>query len=73
MKYTRSNKPLFLFLGVLWLSLIAWSIFHAVGSYRFNHHLGRPLMVVGCMTAFLAFWGAMLAARSARLRRSKED
>ena len=51
------------------VGLLAWGIFHAYGAYTLNHNIWRPVMVIGCVLAFLAFWGLMLASRRARLRR----
>ena len=39
----------------------------AVGAWRFNHDVRRPLVVLACVAAFLGFWMAMLAARRRRL------
>jgi protein-S-isoprenylcysteine O-methyltransferase Ste14 len=44
-------------------------VFHAIGAYRLNHNPLRIVVVLGCVLAFLGFWAAMLASRSARLRR----
>jgi len=55
------------------VAVLAWGVFHAVGAYRFNHNPMRAVMVLGCVGAYLGFWGLMLASRKARLaRRSKE-
>src|SRR5262249_9727950 len=70
---SNSNKPLLTAIGLIMVAVLAWGIFHAIGAYRLNHHLGRPLMVLGCVVAFLGFWAAMLASRRERVRRSKED
>jgi hypothetical protein len=42
-------------------------VIHAVGAWRFNHDARRPLVVLGCVLAFLGFWSLMLAARRRRL------
>ena len=55
------------------LAVLAWGVFHAVGAYMLNHNPWRAVMVLGCVAAFLGFWGAMLAARRARLRRQEQS
>jgi len=69
MHESNSTKPLILAIGLIMVSVLGWGIFHAVGAYLYNHHMGRPLMVVGCVMAFLAFWSVMLWSRSRRLER----
>jgi hypothetical protein len=66
MTYTKA----FVLIGV---AVAGWGVFHAVGAYHYNHHLGRFFMVTGCVVAFLAFWAAMLAARRRRLSREQHD
>ncbi len=54
--------------------VLAWGLFHAVGAYlnfRWNSNPWRFVMVLGCTLGFLGFWGVMLAARNARLRKEK--
>ena len=53
--------------------VLGWGIFHAVGAYNLNHNPGRPLMVLGCVVAFLGFWAIMLASRARRLAGRKGD
>jgi hypothetical protein len=48
--------------------IIAWGAFHAFGAWQLNHDVRRPLMVLGCVAAFLGFWVVMLAARRRRLQ-----
>jgi len=55
------------------LSVLTWGVFHAVGAYTLNHNPWRAVMVVGCVVAFLGFWGAMLASRRTRLRREEQS
>jgi protein-S-isoprenylcysteine O-methyltransferase Ste14 len=55
------------------VAVLAWGVFHAVGAYSLNHNPWRAAMVMGCVIGFLCFWGAMLAARRARLRREAES
>jgi predicted Na+-dependent transporter len=52
-------------------AVLAWGIFHAIGAYTFNHNPMRLVMVMACVIGFLGFWGAMLAARQARLKRGR--
>ncbi len=56
-------------LPLIAVSLLAWATYHAIGAYLYNYNLARPLMVLGCMLAFLGFWGLMLWSRSRRLKR----
>jgi hypothetical protein len=49
---------------LLIVAVLAWGVFHAIGAYLFNHDIRRPLVVLACVTGFLAFWGAMLWNRS---------
>jgi len=61
------NVILLIMAGVL-----AWGLFHAIGAYfnfKLNSNPWRFVVVLGCVLAFLAFWGLMLAQRNARLRR----
>ncbi len=69
MNESNSTKPLAIVIGLIMVSVLGWGIFHAVGAYLFNYHIGRPLMVLGCVAAFLAFWGLMLWSRRRRLAR----
>ena len=65
-------KPAWVILLIV-ASVLAWGAFHAYGAYTLNHNPWRAAMVVGCVVAFLGFWGAMLAARAARLRREGQN
>ncbi|MFM8292793.1 MAG: hypothetical protein ACKONH_00965 [Planctomycetia bacterium] len=49
------------------LAIVGWGAIHAVGAWRFNHDARRPLVVLGCVLAFLGFWSLMLAARRRRI------
>ena len=51
------------------VAVAAWGIFHAIGAYRLNHNPLRAVVVLACVVGYLGFWGAMLAARRARLAR----
>ncbi|HEY2837529.1 MAG TPA: hypothetical protein VGJ26_00150 [Pirellulales bacterium] len=72
MNESNSTKALPLVFVLIMVSVMGWGIFHAVGAYRFNHHPGRALMVLACVTAFLAFWGLMLWSRRRRLSRQAD-
>lgn len=52
-------------------SVLVWGLFLGIGAYLYNHNIWRLVMVMGCVTGFLGFWGIMLAARRARLNREK--
>ena len=50
-------------------AVAAWGAVLALGAWRLNNDPRRPLIVFGCVLAFLGFWLVMLALRSARVRR----
>jgi hypothetical protein len=62
----------------IWLimaGVLAWGVFHAIGAYwnySANTNPWRFVIVLGCVVAFLGFWGIMLAARNARLRKQNQ-
>jgi hypothetical protein len=60
-------------LALIMVAVLAWGIFHAIGAYRFNHNPMRAVMVLACVAGYLGFWGAMLAARRARLARQSKE
>ncbi len=41
--------------------LTVWGIAQAIGAYTFNYDPRRPLIVLGCMGAFLGFWLVLLS------------
>lgn len=51
------------------VAVAAWGGVLALGAWRLNNDPRRPLIVFGCVLAFLGFWLVMLALRSARTRR----
>jgi membrane protein DedA with SNARE-associated domain len=62
--------------ALIMLGVVGWGVFHAVGTYfggqgdqHLRHDVRRSLIVMACVVAFLAFWGAMLLARKRRLGR----
>ena len=56
---------------LIFVAVLVWGVFLAIGAYYFNHNIWRFVMVMGCVGAFLASWGIMLASRNARLKRDK--
>jgi hypothetical protein len=57
---------------MLAVALIVWAGIFALGAYlewgadQPRHDLRKPLIIVGTMAAFLAFWGLALWVRSRR-------
>ena len=49
-------------------AVAVWGAVLAVGAWRLNHNVWRTVVVLGCVAAFLGFWGMMLAIRARRLR-----
>ena len=60
-------------LAVIAAGVLAWGVYHAVGAYLYNHDPWRGVVVLGCVIAFLGFWGVMLAARKRRLARLADE
>jgi len=58
---------------LIMVGVAAWGLFHAVGAYLYNHDMRRFFFVIGCVVAFLGFWGVMLASRKRRLDREAAD
>ena len=50
-------------------AIVVWGAFHAFGAWQLNHDVRRPLIVLGCVAAFLGFWLVMLSIRSRRTSR----
>ncbi|NDC54220.1 MAG: hypothetical protein EBZ74_07965 [Planctomycetia bacterium] len=48
------------------VAIVIWGAILAAGAWTLNHDVRRPIMVMGCVLAFLGFWLAMLRT----LRRS---
>ncbi|HEY4309400.1 MAG TPA: hypothetical protein VGN12_08110 [Pirellulales bacterium] len=69
----ESPNPLRWVIVLIVVGVAAWGVFHAIGAYRFNHNPARPLMVLGCVAAYLGFWGLMLRNRRARLARQSKQ
>ena len=59
-------------LAILAVALVVWAGVFALGAYlepsadKPVHDLRKPLIVMGTMAAFLAFWGIALWRRSRR-------
>lgn len=70
-KIPRSNPPGSKIL-IRWIigGLTVWGIAQAIGAYSLNHDLRRPLIVLGCMAAFLGFWLVLLATWQKRHRQN---
>jgi hypothetical protein len=64
-------------LAVLGAALVVWAILLAAGTYlewgadQPRHDWRKPLIVLGTMTAFLAFWAVALWRRTARGPRNR--
>ena len=56
---------------IAWImaAVATWGAVLAIGAWRLNNDPRRPLIVFGCVLAFLGFWLLMLSLRSARARR----
>lgn len=48
------------------IALFAWGTFHTVGVYLYSEQadIRKPLIVYGCMLAFIGFWKLMLMTRN---------
>ena len=59
-------------LALLAAALVVWAGWFALGAYlepsadQPRHDWRKPLIVLACMAAFLAFWGVALWRRSRR-------
>ncbi len=72
-KEQKSTNSLRWAIAVIAVAVAAWGVFHAIGAYRLNHNPARPLMVLGCVAAYLVFWGLMLRSRRVRLERQRKE
>jgi membrane protein DedA with SNARE-associated domain len=57
---------------LLWAGLFAGGAYLEWGADRPRHDLRKPLIILGCMAAFLAFWGIALWRRARRGGRNGE-
>jgi hypothetical protein len=73
-KIPRSNPPGSKIL-IRWIfgGLTVWGIAQAIGAYSLNHDPRRPLIVIGCMAAFLGFWLVLLASWQKRHRQNSSQ
>ncbi len=48
------------------IAILIWGTFHTVGVYLYGRVLDirKPIIVYGCVLAFLGFWNLMLWMRS---------
>ncbi len=53
------------------VGIVVWGAFHAFGAWTLNHDARRPLVVLGCVAAFLGFWLAMLSTLRTTARRDR--
>jgi hypothetical protein len=69
---TPEQRKMWLPMVVLVVALVAWSGMLALGAFlqmgadQPHHDWRRPLIVMGCMAAFLGVWGVALWKRSRR-------
>jgi membrane protein DedA with SNARE-associated domain len=55
---------------VIWASLLSLGAYLEWGADQPRHDLRKPLIIMACMTAFLAFWGIALWRRARRIRKN---
>jgi membrane protein DedA with SNARE-associated domain len=72
----NSNKPkTWLPFALLAAALVVWAGLFALGAFlewgadQPRHDLRKPLIILGTMAAFLAFWGLALWLRAGRTRK----
>lgn len=53
---------------LLWAGLFAAGAYINLGADRPAHDLRKPLIILGCMAAFLTLWGVALWLRARRQR-----
>jgi hypothetical protein len=69
---TTDKRKQWLPFAILAAALVVWAALLALGSYlewgadKPRHDLRKPLIILGCMAAFLAFWGLALGQRARR-------
>ena len=57
---TRASDPQRIIRGIM-IAVLVWGAILAAGSWTLNHDPRRPMVVIGCVLAFLGFWKAMLS------------
>lgn len=62
---TRATDPQRIIRGIM-IAVLVWGAILAAGSWTLNHDFRRPLVVIGCVLAFLGFWKAMLSTLGRR-------
>lgn len=64
-------------LGLIAAAVVGWGMYLAVGTYlggdTLEHNWRRPAVVLACVSAYLGFWWAMLAARKRRIDRDSQQ
>jgi hypothetical protein len=69
------SRKIWLPLAILAAALVAWAGLFAAGAYfelgadQPRHDVRKPLIIMGAMAAFLAFWGLALWMRRGRENR----
>jgi hypothetical protein len=61
----RATDPQRIIRGIM-IAVLVWGAILAAGSWTLNHDPRRPMVVIGCVLAFLGFWKAMLATLGRR-------
>ena len=59
------SRPTLMILAIF-LAVLGWGIFHAVGAFGYNHNPWRAVMVLGCFAGFLGLWALLLSRRGQR-------
>jgi len=54
-------------------AVLIWGGIHALGAYRFNHHVWRPVIVMACVGVFLGGWLWLMSRRAARQSQRHHD
>lgn len=57
-----------LLFGVIIGGMLLWGAYLALGAYLYNHNPWRPVVVMGCVLAFLGIWMGLVWNRNRRLR-----
>jgi hypothetical protein len=52
-------------IALIMIAVVAWGGFLSLGAWLASHDWRRPAIMMACVFGFLAFWGIMLARRSA--------
>lgn len=64
---TPATDPQRIIRGIM-IAVLLWGAILAAGSWTLNHDPRRPMVVIGCVLAFLGFWKAMLSTLARRAR-----